>query len=110
MNGRLTLGENIADLGGLKIAYDALRETRDPDAPLVDALTPEQRFFLSWARVWRTNYTAEYLRLIVNVDPHSPARYRVNGPLGNMPAFAKAFGLAEGSPMVRPAETRAHIW
>ena len=110
VNGRLTLGENIADLGGLKIAYDALRETRDPDAPLVDAMTPEQRFFLSWARVWRTNYTPEYLRLIVNVDPHSPARFRVNGPLGNMPAFAEAFGLVEGSPMVRPAETRAHIW
>ena len=60
--------------------------------------------------MWRTNYTDEYRRLIVNVDPHSPARSRVNGPLSNLPAFAAAFGIADGSPMARGEETRAHIW
>jgi putative endopeptidase len=111
VNGRLTLGENIADLGGLKIAYEALREAlAGEDAPLVDGLTPEERFFLSWATVWRTSYTDEYLRLIVNVDPHSPAHAGVNGPLSNLPAFAAAFGIPGTSPMVRPKTARALIW
>jgi len=111
VNGRLTLGENIADLGGLKIALDALRQARGgkSDAP-IDGLTPEQRFFVSWATVWHTNYTDEYARLLVNVDPHSPARARVNCPLANTPAFATAFGIAQGSPMLRAEEIRAHIW
>ena len=111
VNGRLTLGENIADLGGLKIALQALREARggQSDAP-IDGLTAEQRFFVSWATVWRTNYTEEYSRLLVNVDPHSPARARVNCPLANTPAFATAFGIREGSPMLRAKEIRAHIW
>jgi predicted metalloendopeptidase len=111
VNGRLTLGENIADLGGLKIAHDALREAlAGVDAALIDGFTPEQRFFLSWAAAWRTSYTDEYLRLIVNVDPHSPARARVNGPLSNLPAFAAAFALRDTSPMVRSDEARADIW
>ncbi len=111
VNGRLTLGENIADLGGLKIAYDALREAlAGEDAPPIDGFNPEQRFFLSWASVWRTSYTDEYLRLIVNVDPHSPAPARVNGPLSNLPAFAAAFDLPGTAPMVRPETARAHIW
>ncbi len=106
VNGRLTLGENIADLGGLddrarRAARGARRTGR---AAPIDGLTPEQRFFLSCATVWRTNYTDEYLRLLVNVDPHSPARYRVNGPLANLPAFAAAFGIADGSPMARDAD------
>ena len=111
VNGRLTLGENIADLGGLKIARQALREAlAGRDAPPVDGFSPEQRFFLSWATVWRTSYTDEYLRLIVNVDPHSPAQSRVNGPLSNLTAFAAAFDIPDTSPMVRPEEERAHIW
>ena len=110
VNGRLTLGENIADLGGLTIALGALRKALASDAPLIDGLTPEQRFFLSWATVWRTNYTDEYARLLVNIDPHSPARARVNAPLANLPTFAAAFQIPEGSPMMRPAELRAHIW
>ena len=110
VNGRLTLGENIADLGGLTVALSALREAGGEDAALVDGLTPDQRFFLAWATVWRTNYTDEYRRLLVNVDPHSPARYRVNGPLANLPAFAEAFAVAPDSPMARPAEQRVHIW
>jgi len=110
VNGRLTLGENIADLGGLTIALAALRKVLPTDAPLIDGMTAEQRFFLSWATVWHTNYTDEYARLLVNIDPHSPARARVNAPLANLPAFAAAFQIADGSPMVRPAELRAHIW
>ena len=96
VNGRLTLGENIADLGGLTIAYEALREAHGDTGASIDGLTPLQRFFLSWATVWRTNYTDEYLRLLVNVDPHSPAPLRTNGPLSNLPAFAAAFDIAEG--------------
>jgi len=126
VNGRLTLGENIADLGGLTISLAALRSVlaegaaaasdaadaadRHDEAQLIDGFTPVQRFFLSWAAVWRTSYTDEYLRMIVNVDPHSPAPFRVNGPFANLPSFAEAFDIADGSPMSRPEELRAHIW
>jgi predicted metalloendopeptidase len=110
LNGRLTLGENIADLGGLTIALDALREAGGLDTPPIDGLTAEQRFFLSWAAVWHTNYTEEYQRLLANIDPHSPARERVNGPVANMPAFQTAFGLSDSAPLLRLAEKRAHIW
>jgi predicted metalloendopeptidase len=114
VNGQLTLGENIADLGGLKIAHDALLDALATDGPAereaVDGFTPEQRFFFSWATVWRTNYTDEYLHLIVKSDPHSPARARVNEPLSNLPAFAAAFGIDGGSPMARDAAGRADIW
>ena len=111
VNGRLTLGENIADFGGLTIAHDALREALAGDtAAAIDGFSPEQRFFFSWATVWRTSYTDEYLRLIVKTDPHSPARARVNGPLSNLPAFAAAFAIDHASPMARSKETRAHIW
>jgi predicted metalloendopeptidase len=112
INGRLTLGENIADLGGLSIAFEALNETLDATARgmHIDGFTPAQRFFLAYATVWRINQTEEYARLLVNIDPHSPARFRVNGPLSNLPAFAEAFGLGDDVPMVRAAELRARIW
>jgi putative endopeptidase len=110
VNGRLTLGENIADLGGLSIAYNALQQVLPDGRAPIDGQTPEQRFFVSWAAVWRMNYTDEYLRLLVNVDPHSPTHYRANGPLTNLPEFAAAFGVVEGSPMARPADKRAKIW
>ena len=111
VNGRLTLGENIADFGGLKIAYDALHEVLAGKATAaIDGFGPEQRLFLSWATVWRTSYTDEYLHLIVKTDPHSPARARVNGPLSNLPEFATAFGIREASPMVRSKERLARIW
>ena len=112
VNGRLTLGENIADLGGLKIAHDALREALAGKAAptTIDGLTPEQRFFLSWATVWRTNYTDEYLHLIVKTDPHSPARARVNNPVSNLPAFAAAFGIDGGvADGARRGDARAHL-
>jgi predicted metalloendopeptidase len=110
VNGRLTLGENIADLGGVTISLEALREVLGENAEPIDGFTPEQRFFLSWATIWRMNYTDEYSRLLVNIDPHSPCRFRANGPLSNLAAFAAAFDLAAGTPMVRAKETRAHIW
>jgi putative endopeptidase len=113
VNGRLTLGENIADLGGVKVALDALHEAqRDAggEPASIDGFTADQRFFISYATVWRTNHTEEYLRLLVNVDPHSPARFRVDGPLANLQAFQDAFALPGTAPMLRPAEKRAQIW
>ncbi|MBX6333279.1 MAG: M13 family metallopeptidase [Gemmatimonadaceae bacterium] len=112
VNGKLTLGENIADLGGLKIAYlameKALKEHGRPG--LIDGFTPEQRFFLSWAQVWRRAVRPEMLRTQVNTDPHSPAQWRVNGPLSNMPEFKAAWGCKDGDAMVRPDSLRARIW
>ncbi len=112
VNGKLTLGENIADLGGLTIAFEAYqRSLRGKPRPAnIDGFTPEQRFFLSWAQVWRQTARPEILRTLVNTDPHAPAQWRVNGPLSNMPEFAKAFGCKEGDPMVRSAALRAQIW
>ena len=111
VNGELTLGENIADLGGLKIAMSGLLAAQgDDDAKRIAGLTPEQRFYLAWARAWRQNYTDEYLRLLVNSDPHSPSNFRCNGPLSNLASFAEAFGIAEDSPAMRPVPERADIW
>lgn len=110
VNGRLTLGENIADLGGLAIAYDAFARQLRGDEPEIGGFTPRQRFFLSYATVWRVNYTDEYLRMLTNVDVHAPNPLRVNGPLSNFPPFAEAFGVEEGSPMRRPPEEVAEIW
>jgi putative endopeptidase len=111
LNGRLTLGENLADLGGLTIAYGAYRRAlggREP-AP-IDGFTGDQRFFLAWAQMWRQLRRPEYARMLVTTDPHSPGRFRVNGPLSNLPAFAKAFGCRQGDAMVRPETQRAQIW
>ncbi|MBX3298148.1 MAG: M13 family metallopeptidase [Acidobacteria bacterium] len=103
INGRLTLGENIGDLGGLNIAYTAFRHSLEGKArPAdIDGFTPEQRFFLGWAQVWATKSTAEFERQQVLSDPHSAARYRVNGPISNMPEFAKAFGCKAPAKMIR---------
>jgi putative endopeptidase len=112
VNGRLTLGENIGDLGGLTIAYAALEKTLSgkPRPAPIDGFTPEQRFFLNWAQVWRQTVRDEAQRVRLATDPHSPGKFRVNGPLGNMPEFFSAFGCADGSPMVRPADVRTSIW
>jgi putative endopeptidase len=112
LNGRLTLGENLADLNGLRIAYAAFERalaTR-PRPPLLDGFTPEQRFFLGWAQIWRGRTRDEYARLLVAVDPHSPPQWRVNGPLSNMTEFARAFGCKAGDPMVRTDSLRPRIW
>lgn len=111
VNGQLTLGENIADLGGLTVSYYALQKAlAGKPNKLIDGFTPEQRFFLSWAQVWRTNYRPEALKLQVNTDPHSPANVRVDGPLSNMQEFRDAFHCANGDPMVRSGDLQVKIW
>src|SRR6478752_7066030 len=114
VNGELTQGENIADIGGLKLAYAALQKALDkhPEdrSKKIDGLTPEQRFFLSFAAIWRSKIRDEDQKLRLTTDPHSPAQFRVNGPLSNMPEFQKAFSVPDGSAMVRPADKRANIW
>jgi putative endopeptidase len=96
VNGKLTLGENIADVGGLKIAYLALRRARagQSDTPDASGFTPDQRFFLSFAQAWRRNSRPEALRLLIATDPHSPPRFRVLGPTSSLPEFAKAFSCS----------------
>lgn len=113
VNGQLTLGENIADLGGIKVAYEALHRAlaeAGGEPPRIDDLTADQRFFLAFGTMWRQNVTPEYTRLLVNIDPHSPNRLRVNATLSNFPAFSAAFGIAEGAPLARREEDRVVIW
>jgi predicted metalloendopeptidase len=111
LNGELTQGENIADLGGVKIALAALERTSGFAHAAPDhGFTPTQIFFLSYATVWRTNIRPESLRMDVNTDVHSPAEFRVDGPLSNLDAFYKAFSIPEGAPMRRPAAERVEIW
>jgi putative endopeptidase len=112
VNGKLTLGENLADLGGLSISYAALEKALAEKGrpPLIDGFTPEQRFFLAWAQIWRQNITPEAQRVRINTDPHSPGRWRTNGPISNMPQFAAAFGCKPDDPMVRPDAVRPVIW
>ncbi|HUD64606.1 MAG TPA: M13 family metallopeptidase [Candidatus Sulfotelmatobacter sp.] len=112
VNGNLTLGENTADNGGLRIAYAALMEAlakESPDAQKsIDGLTPEQRFFLGFGQIWCTNATPQALRLQVQTNPHSPAEFRVNGSVNNFEEFGKAFGCKAGQPMVRANACR--VW
>jgi putative endopeptidase len=114
VNGELTQGENIADLGGLKLAYAALQKALDKNPQereqKIDGFTPKQRFFLSFATIWKSKQRDEDLKLRLNTDPHSPAQYRVDGPLSNLPEFQKAFNVPDGSPMVRAADKRVNIW
>jgi putative endopeptidase len=109
LNGRQTLGENIADVAGVSIAYEALQLALEGEPrTVIDGFTPEQRFFLGWAQARRTIFRDAQLRLQVQTGVHSPGEFRVNGPLSNMPEFAKAFGCKAGDPMVRPNPTK--IW
>lgn len=112
INGELTQGENIADLGGVKLAYAALQKAvaKSGKSEKIDGFTPEQRFFLGYAQVWRSHQREADLKLRLNTDPHSPAKYRTNVPLSNLPEFAKAFDLPEKCPMVRPPDQRVNIW
>ena len=110
VNGELTLGENISDLGGLKIAYLALQKAlRDRPQGPIDGLTQEQRFFLSYAQAWRNNMRPEQERQRILTDPHSPPRYRVKGPLANMPEFAQAFSCDASKTLLSEGD-RANIW
>lgn len=110
MNGKLTLGENIGDFAGLTVAYDAFMRSLagKPRPANIDGLTPEQRFFIGWAQVWASKSTAAADLQQVRTNPHALARWRVNGPLSNMPQFAKAFGCKAGQPMVRADQCQ--IW
>jgi endothelin-converting enzyme/putative endopeptidase len=112
LNGELTLGENIADLGGLKLSFAAMqaaRQGREGERE-VSGFTPAQQFFVGFAQSWCAKYREEELRLRAVTDRHSPARFRVNGPLANLPEFAEAFRCAEGTPMVRAAASRCEVW
>jgi putative endopeptidase len=113
VNGKLTLGENIADLGGVTIAYDALERAlaKDPSKrKKINGLTPEQRFFISFAQIWRTTIRPAEARRLLTIDPHSPGQFRAIGPLVNLPAFYKAFAIKPGEPMWRSPDKRAQIW
>ena len=111
VNGQLTLGENIGDNGGLNIAFRALQNSMQKK-PLktLDGFTPEQRFFLSWARVWAGNARPEYLEYLITVDPHSPNMARVNAALPEIDAWYDAFKIKKGDKLFIPANKRAHIW
>ena len=111
INGKLTLGENIGDNGGLNIAYRALQNVmKQNPLGVKDGFTPEQRFFLAWARVWACNARPEYIQYIVTVDPHSPNEARVNGALPMVDEWYKAFGVKKGDKLFVPKNKRAHIW
>lgn len=112
VDGQLTLGENIGDLGGVNAALSGLQKYygkygRPED---IDGLTPEQRFFISWATIWRIKYRDEALRTQIKTDPHSPGMYRANGPLRNIPEFYAAFNVTENNEMYQPDSLRVVIW
>jgi endothelin-converting enzyme/putative endopeptidase len=114
LNGKLTLGENLADLGGIKLAYGAMERATAGvvDAPAASgkSFTKEQQYFIGFALGWCGRMRDEEQRMRVTVDPHSPAKYRVNGPLSNFPPFATAFSCKEGAKMIRPAADRCQVW
>lgn len=112
VNGKLTLGENIADLGGLSVAYEAFKtysaQAKNPYK--IDGLTPEQRFFLSWAQIWRSKMRPEAQANQIQTDPHSPGKFRCNGPLSNMVEFYEIYGVKAGDKMWRAETERVKIW
>ncbi len=109
LNGKLTLGENVADNGGLRIAHMALHETLAGKEPApIDGFTADQRLFLGWAQIWCQNATPEISRLLAQTDPHSPGQWRTNGTVSNMPEFQKAFSCKAGDPMVSARPCR--VW
>src|ERR1041384_3165776 len=111
VNGKLTLGEDIGDFGGLTISYAAFKKAQEgKPQEKIDGFTPDQRFFLGWAQVWRGKYKDAALKQLVKTNPHAPGRFRVNGPLSNMPEFFEAFSVKEGDPMMRSADQRPKIW
>jgi len=114
INGQLTMGENIGDLGGLQMAYAAyhryLDENSNGEAPVLDGLTGDQRFFLSWAQVWRSKARDDYTRARLVSDPHSPPRYRINGVVRNLDAWYDAFGVTADDELYLPEDQRVRIW
>ncbi len=111
VNGSLTMGENIGDLGGLSMAYTAYQlSLGGKPAPVVDGLTGDQRFFLAWGQIWKSKYRDERLLTQLKTDPHSPGQYRANGPLRNFDPWYKAFDVKPGDAMYLPPEQRVRIW
>jgi putative endopeptidase len=116
LKGKLTCGENIADLGGLKLAFRALSQllaenaSKGKEAPLINGFTPQQRFFLAWAQCWRENSRIERALQLVTIDPHGPNEWRCNGPLSNMSEFYAAFDVHPEDAMFRPPAERVDIW
>lgn len=111
VKGPLTVGENTADIAGVAIAYDAFKLTEQgKDTTKIDGFTPDQRFFISIARIWRVKTRDEFLRMYVNTNPHSPAKWRVNGPLMNFTPFYKAFDVKPGDKMYKPEAERITVW
>jgi len=111
VNGKLTMGENIGDLGGLSMAYTAYHLSLDgKPAPVIDGLTGDQRFFLAWAQVWKSKYRDESLVNLIKSNPHSPAMYRINGPLRNIDAWYRAFDVKPGDKLYVAPEKRVRIW
>ncbi|MDB5109609.1 MAG: family metallopeptidase [Mucilaginibacter sp.] len=111
VNGRLTLGENLADLGGLNVAYEAFKKTKEGQSTTkIDGFTPDQRFFLSWAQVWRSSQRPESASSRILTDPHSPEQYRTNAPLTNIDAWYAAFNIQPGDKMYKKPENRIKIW
>lgn len=114
ISGELTMGENIGDLGGLQMAYAAYRrhlaQTSGGEAPVIDGLTGDQRFFLAWAQVWQGKYREDELRQRLETDPHSPPYFRINGPVRNLDAWYEAFGVTAEDDLYLPPEERVRIW
>lgn len=111
VNGRFTLGENMGDLGGLSLAYRAYHMSLGgTEAPVIDGLSGDQRFFLAWAQVWRSSDREDTLRQRLVTDPHSPERYRVNGVVRNMDAWYRAFDIKPDDALYLPPDQRVHIW
>jgi endothelin-converting enzyme/putative endopeptidase len=111
LDGKLTLGENIADLGGLELSFAAMNAAlQGRDAPALHGFTPEQQFFVGYAQSWCTKRREQDERRRAILDVHAPPRFRVNGPLSNLPEFAAAFACEEGSAMARPAAERCEVW
>lgn len=111
VNGNFTLGENIGDLGGMNVAYEAFKMTKQGQSnEKIDGFTPDQRFFLAWAQVWRGNILPETAAQLIKTDPHSPGPYRTIGPLVNMDAWYKAFDVQPGDKLYKKPEDRIRIW
>ena len=111
VNGKLTLGDNLADLGGLNTAYEAFKKTKEGHSNVkIDDFTPDQRFFLSWAQVWRSSQRPESAASRIKTDPHSPEQYRTNAPISNMDAWYAAFDVKPGDKMYKKPADRIKIW
>jgi putative endopeptidase len=110
LNGKLTNGENIADLGGLRLSYRALCKSLPENSPLINGFSPQQRFFIAWSQCWRQNIKEERAKQLVTLDPHGPNEWRANSPLQNMHEFYEAFGVGPEDKMYRPEQDRVLIW